>query len=259
MPRKRHGEAPDRRQQPGHRIKSAARRASDTGTLPRNADGVHYRLSDFRRVRRASRGLLKGGIRTEPFESKLSVRRYVAGGRGASSFDLIEELQSAVARDISDSPESIEITIGRFAGDVMEGSKVDPVAGFRGFCEFDAPPGSEGEAEASAVHSLDDLIKEAWSVQECVAEGFADVFGDIAAHVVLVADEADIEDGRVFGDVSPSGGEIALRDEAAVNDAVNMNIPGVDSGTPLDLSKSTAAVDTAPPELSLTESGEARI
>lgn len=124
--------------------------------------------------------------------------------RRASVLYGLQESGSPVASDVGDSTESVGVSVRCPGKQVVKGSKVNPVAGFRSLSEFDSPPGSEGKTESSTVHSPDDFVKERCAVKEAVVEWFTHVLSDIASDVVGIVDRAYVDDLRIPGNLQPS-------------------------------------------------------
>lgn len=134
-----------------------------------------------------------------------------------------------------------------------------PDAGSGGGVELAGSPAAEGHHAAASGDRSHGLVKGEWVAVDGGLEGVAEVLRHVVGVAGRVADDADVHDVGVAGDLVPPGGQLRLREKGALEDQVEMRVPLACSRIPSDFKKRDATSHGSSPPAAPPQAAEAPV
>ena len=115
----------------------------------------------------------------------------------------VQELLRPVLTEVLDRPQGFRVAVMCLTEHIVERADINPIAGLGLGSELDSTPVSERDTEPSPDHRPDQFIQARWPINKGVAQGLADVFGNVPPDASVVVDELYIYDHRIPGNFPP--------------------------------------------------------
>lgn len=168
-------------------------------------------------------------------------------------------VREGVTREAAKHTESSCVASSGFEEEIHERTERGPFAWLRYFAELYASPGPECQSETASSHGEDGFVETVRIGKKGGIMGLACVFDHVANHEFRRLDLADVDNVRPVRGFQPCVAESLLGNVATFSENVEVGVPTLGSGRPLDFAKCDATLLGFAPELGPTELRKTRI